>query len=453
VTSRSPAKAGAGERAPSWGRIRLLAALVPLALLAPGDASGQAAAQVASETLERDPAAVRGYWTPERMRAARPVARRLDERPTSTASSEADSASRRPQQANSGAYPGRTNGKVFLTIPGLGDFFCSGTVVRSGGRNLVVTAGHCVYDDVVGRFATNWTFVPGYRDGREPYGEWVAQRLATTPQWRASGDLRYDVGVAVVHRDRKGRGVQDVVGGLEIAFNQPRDQDYRAFGYPAQGEFDGERLYRCHSPYEGPDQSFSPPRPMRIHCEMTSGASGGGWVTDDRDVVSVISYGYEHAGEPVTCLVDPELCPEKDKLFGPYFGSEVAELYRANRGREVRCGGRVVTNRGTRGPDRLDGTDGADVMHGLRADDVLRGLAGDDVICGGPGDDRLFGGPGNNRILTGPGADRVFVRARGRNRVVARHGVNRVRCGPGRDVVIANRRTRVHRSCNRVIRR
>jgi hypothetical protein len=168
-------------------------------------------------------------------------------------------------------------------------------------------------------------------------------------------------------------------------------------------------------------------------------------------VVSVTSYAYEYP--PLVCELDPDACPERDKLFGPYFGSTARDLYRANRGRQLRCGGRVVDHRGTGGPNRLVGTPDGDVMHGLGGNDVLRGRAGNDVICGGRGSDRIFGGPGNNRIYPGRGRDRVFVRAPGRNRVFAPRGRNRIRCGPGHDLVVTNRRSRVHRSCNRVIRR
>lgn len=475
MTARS-SKAGArGWRGGSgrWaGTLASLALLALLALLVPAaDASAaQGSPSNVAKTLQRAPGDVREYWTPERMRTAQPVERRLHRGPTPRALRGAAEPSRRAaaEQADSNTYPGRTHGKVFFRMQGM-KFVCSGTVVTSGGRNLVLTAGHCVYDEVAQRFATNWMFVPGFRDGEKPFGEWAAQRLATTTRFASNGDERWDVGVAVVRRDHNGRGVQDVVGARGIAFNQPRDQFYRAFGYPATGRFDGRRLYRCDSDYDGEDREFSPPRPMRIDCDMAGGSSGGGWVVDDSTVVSVTSYGYEYP--PLVCMADPSACPERDKLFGPYFGSTIHELYRANRGRALRCGGRIVTNRGTRGPDRLVGTLAADVMHGLGADDVLRGRAGDDVICGGRGGDRIFGGPGDdriyagrgadrifggagdNRIFAGRGSDRVFVRARGNNRIVARQGRNRIRCGPGRDVVITNQRSRVHRSCNRVIRR
>lgn len=465
-----------GPRRRGWGsrglKLAALAIAAPLAIV-PGVAAGQPAGAV----VAKSPAEVRAFWTPERMRTARPASRLLDpaaglrggpaapERGAPSlvgpdapggpsprsgllegidSGGDAQTETRAAQVSGASTYPARTHGRVFFSIPGRGSFYCSGTVVRSPGRSMVLTAGHCVYDDSARRFATNWMFVPGYENGQRPYGEWPARRLATTPMFRSSGDLRYDAGVAIVRRNANGRGVQDRVGARGIAFNQPRNQFYRAFGYPAQSPYNGQRLYRCDSPYRGDDQRFSPPRPMRIQCDMTAGASGGGWVVDGHFVTSLTSYGYECG------LLS---CPERNRLFGPYFGHVVRDLYRSNRGRARRCGGAVVTHLGGRGDDVLNGTRRADVMHGRAGDDVIRGRAGDDVICGGAGDDRLVGGRGNNRIHAGPGNDRVNASARGRNRIHAVRGRNKIRCGPGRDRVVTNRITRVNRACNVVIRR
>lgn len=415
----------------------LLACLVPLALLAAtpaASAAGPGEAPVAKR-LDHSRAQVRGYWTPKRMEAARPVARLVDgvrervlggTRPTTQASHRA------AQVGNSRARPARTHGKVFFTIPGRGDFVCSATVVRSGGRSLVLTAGHCVYDDVARRFASRWMFVPAYRNGARPFGGWVARRLATTSQFRSTANLRFDVGVAVVRRNGNGRAVQDRVGGRGIAFSKRRDLRYRAFGYPAQGRFDGERLYRCNSRLaRSDDPPGRGPRTIGIDCDMTGGASGGGWVVGKGVLASITSYAYEcTANLPLL----PCSNPDAERLFGPYFGSAIRGLYRANRGRARRCGGRVVTHQGARRHDRLSGTRGADAILGRAGRDLLRGRAGSDAICAGPGHDRVIAGPGSDRIL-------------------ARSGGNRIRCGSGRDVVVTNRRSRANPGCEVVVRR
>lgn len=405
--------------------------------------------------VEETAAEVREYWTPERMRSAKPVERVIENGRATTRARDASAAGRSREAEQVGdprGSPARTHGKVFFRIPGQGNFACSGTVVRSPGRNVVVTAGHCVFDDLTKQFATDWMFVPAFRDGERPFGEWVAGRLATTPQFRSAvpDSERFDVGIAVVQRNRNGRGVQDRVGARRIAFNRPRNQFYGAFGYPAAAPFDGQRLYRCDSPYRGDDTEFDPPRPMRIDCDMTAGSSGGGWVADGGFVASVISYAYE-------CLVVLPVIgcdnPEEGKLFGPYFGNVIRALYRANRGRARHCGGRVVTQRGGPARNSFTGTPGPDSIHGGKGPDVLRGLAGADAICGGPGADRIFAGRGNDRIFAGPGRDRIFAQAPGRNRIHALRGRNRIRCGPGRDRVVTNRVSRVIGPCNTVIRR
>lgn len=84
------------------------------------------------------------------------------------------------------------------------------------------------------------------------------------------------------------------------------------------------------------------------------------------------------------------------------------------------------TRRGGRGRDRLLGGVGPD---------LICGLGGDDLVVGGLGSDRLFGETGNDRFIS---RDGVF---------------DIVGCGAGRDTVLADRRDRVGRDCERVTRR
>jgi dipeptidyl aminopeptidase/acylaminoacyl peptidase len=86
---------------------------------------------------------------------------------------------------------------------------------------------------------------------------------------------------------------------------------------------------------------------------------------------------------------------------------------------------------GTPRNDLLRGTPFRDYLGGGAGDDVIAGLGGPDRISGGPGNDRLDGGPGNDHILGEQGRDTI-------------------RCGSGRDTVIAERKDRVARDCERV---
>ena len=54
-------------------------------------------------------------------------------------------------------------GKVLFTMDG-GNWVCSASAVNDGRttHSLILTAGHCAYDEVNDAFATNWTYVPSF---------------------------------------------------------------------------------------------------------------------------------------------------------------------------------------------------------------------------------------------------------------------------------------------------
>ncbi|MCD0448468.1 trypsin-like peptidase domain-containing protein [Actinocorallia sp. API 0066] len=249
------------------------------------------------------------YWTADRMTGAvSPVAPR-------------------PGPLGKAEPPGRSNGavwpldggvvpsvgKVFFTLDGR-DYLCSGAAVRSASRDLVVTAGHCARG-ASGRWAENWIFVPGYREGGGPQGGFPARLMAVPDQWASKADDDYDVAMVALHQ-RRGKHVADLVGANTIAFGRPRGRPVHAFGYPSQGRYDGERLAYCAGTPE--------PDPHRatvaqgLHCDLTQGSSGGPWLigfdpaTGTGTVTSVSSFKY--ADDKVT-------------MYGPYFGQAIRELY------------------------------------------------------------------------------------------------------------------------------
>jgi len=67
---------------------------------------------------------------------------------------------------------------------------CSGSVIASPTEDLVLTAAHCVYGDLSG-----WTFVPGYVDGRTPYGVWSIASAYVDPSWQKSGNTQADYAI------------------------------------------------------------------------------------------------------------------------------------------------------------------------------------------------------------------------------------------------------------------
>jgi V8-like Glu-specific endopeptidase len=292
-----PAKPAAAGLAAAL-TLAIFLVLTSLASAAPAD-------KVDLKRVTQSRQAVVNYWTKERMENAIPV-----EQVRGNATGRAERAAPAPAREYPGPYteyPASTHGKVFFTLNG-SNFVCSGTALNSTNRSVVWTAGHCL-NEGPGAFATNFAFVPAYRDGARPFGTWTARTLMTTSAWANQGDFSYDVGAAVMNTTG-GSALTDVVGGRGIAFNYNRNQFYTSFGYPAAPPFNGQRIWICESPLIANDTSASPPT-MGIDCDMTGGSSGGGWIVGN-SVYSVNSYGY---------LNQPGV------MYGPYQDSVAQSLY------------------------------------------------------------------------------------------------------------------------------
>lgn len=265
------------------------------------------------------------YWTAARMQAAKPLdlidvgksavgdaskAVRGLARQIGPTSPLADNTGK---QWTGGGKVKHTAGRVFFKLDGK-DSSCSGDAVTSKNKSVVVTAGHCV--KYQGSFHKKWIFVPGYHDGKRPYGTWTAKKLLTTPQWKKSEDLNYDVGMAVVG-SRGGKKLTNAVGGQGIAFNQPRGKKTYAFGYPAETPYDGEKLIYCNG------TAFNEPlgqsNDQGLNCTQTGGASGGPWFTKFSKSKGT---GLQNSVNSFKYSFYPGW------MFGPYFGKEAASLYR-----------------------------------------------------------------------------------------------------------------------------
>jgi hypothetical protein len=181
-----------------------------------------------------------------------------------------------------GGAVARTTGRVFFTLDNE-KFSCSGSAVASENQDVVMTAAHCVSDGA-GHWATHWTFVPGYTDGREPYGSYPARTYYVPAQWSSGADEDDDVAFVVVGPALTGTGrahevrerVGQAVGGQPIEFGD-RDAAEAVFGYPSEPPYTGQRLDYCEGtlqpdPFGTPDEG--------IACAMTEGGSGGPWLSD-----------------------------------------------------------------------------------------------------------------------------------------------------------------------------
>ncbi|MFB4276721.1 MULTISPECIES: trypsin-like serine peptidase [unclassified Nonomuraea] len=208
----------------------------------------------------------------------------------------------------------RTVGRVFFTTADGRNSSCSGTAVTSANESVVMTAGHCV--KLNGAAHRNWMFVPAFDDGRAPFGAWVATRMLTTQQWNAREDINFDV-AAVVVAPLNGRTLTDVVGGQGVAFNQPRQRQNFAFGYPAAEPFDGSELIYCSG------RAFNDTvmtRDQGLRCNMTGGSSGGPWFQGFDESTGL---GWLNSVNSFTYNFAPNF------MFGPFFGNEAMAVYQA----------------------------------------------------------------------------------------------------------------------------
>jgi hypothetical protein len=283
-------------------------ALVAAAFVASMACAGPAVAYPVAHVDPQAPEKVIGYWTAERMLRATPAGREARPVPAAKPAKGGGTASGVSAEVPL-PYPS-AYGKVFFTSNSGVNYVCSGTAVASPNESVVWTAGHCV-NEGPGAFYKNFLFVPAYRDGAAPYGKFAGSTLLTTSGWQASGEWGVDVGAAVVGTNASGQTLSDAVQEATLAFDAPRNQAYRLYGYPAAKKFSGQRLRVCETNWLMDDLSATPAT-LGASCDMTGGSSGGAWVTSSGTVASVVSYGYSSL---------------RNVLFGPHLESEAQSLY------------------------------------------------------------------------------------------------------------------------------
>jgi V8-like Glu-specific endopeptidase len=300
-------------------------ALVPLVPDANAASGARALPGVVHRDLGGSSAGATAFWTAHRREIAKPLAPvELGGSPPASlrrASSRraAGSAVKGTDTGNSTVYPNSANGVVFgryHTADGTWYYRCSGSVVNSPSESLVMTSGHCVIDPETGAKATNLVFVPGYRDGAEPYGEWAATSFSTTSKWSstAGGPRPDEAGdIAFLQIASGAHTLQDTVGAIGIAFNQPRDKTYTEYGYPSARPYDGSRLFKLSGRFADTDGGFSPAT-QSIPSDFTPGSSGGPWVVGGDSPVALSITDYTYSSLP-------------GFMFGPYFGTAVQTLY------------------------------------------------------------------------------------------------------------------------------
>ncbi|MFD2349087.1 trypsin-like serine peptidase [Nonomuraea ferruginea] len=97
-------------------------------------------------------------------------------------------------------------------VDGSGKFrWCSATSIQSNYRNLVATAGHCVYDTESNKaLLNNWVFVPGYYQGKTPWGIYVGKQAFTHYDFDVYEDYDRDYAFVTVYNGIQFTGAERV---------------------------------------------------------------------------------------------------------------------------------------------------------------------------------------------------------------------------------------------------
>jgi V8-like Glu-specific endopeptidase len=180
-------------------------------------------------------------------------------------------------------------GALFTESDGkLGTHFCTASVVQSTHGDLAVTAAHCV-TGVQGQIV----FVPGYANGKEPYGGWQVTAIYTNQAWKSAQNPDDDFAFLRLADSISGKPVEDVTGAERLGISWQVPALVRVIGYPDSAD----QPIACTNWAN----KFSSTQLVFDCAGYTDGTSGGPFLTDvsaasdDGTVIGVIG-GYEQGG-------------------------------------------------------------------------------------------------------------------------------------------------------------
>jgi len=213
------------------------------------------------------------------------------------------------------SYPYRSVGKLFFKQNGR-SYVCSASSI---GGCAIITAGHCVHagNNSSKGWSTDVVFVPAYKDGNAPFGQWPAAYSTTRIQWYKHGiskGLSEDIGGCIL-RKQNGKTISQRVGWLGFAWNWSRNQHWLSHGYPAAPPFNGSRMQINAGSYAYNGSVGASPAPVGMGNDLTGGSSGGPWIWrfGSGNYVNGVN-SYRRSNKP-------------KEMFSPYFGNAAKSLF------------------------------------------------------------------------------------------------------------------------------
>ncbi len=191
-------------------------------------------------------------------------------------------------------------------------YVCSGTSVTDAATNVsvILTAAHCVYDDVYKAFARNVLFIPNQAGttgsgtdlncSNDPLGCWAPAHGVVDSDWSSRkwpSNIPWDYAYYVVPSSGAHSGtaagsdsLEQAAGTLGISFSAPATGAYtHALGYSYDQD---PNLMYCAEDM-GTEGSANW---WLSQCDLSGGSSGGAWIQPlqggSGPVISVNSWGY-----------------------------------------------------------------------------------------------------------------------------------------------------------------
>jgi hypothetical protein len=224
------------------------------------------------------------------------------------------------------SLPAKDVGVLYFTTPSGGGAWCTASVVVAGDRDLVLTAGHCVYDkNYVATNGSGWMgnyqFCPATNGGanQTPYGCWPGRGAVTNWSWLNNRDGSYDFGFVLLGTNSSGQHIADALGNqFGVEWNQPRGSTYMIFGYPGVAPYNGVNPAWCYGTAINYAGSGYNPDMIGVACSnMNHGASGGPWL---RQYSFSSGWGYVDSVNSGGLAGDPH-------IYGSYFDTTFEDVY------------------------------------------------------------------------------------------------------------------------------
>ena len=212
-------------------------------------------------------------------------------------------------------------GKLYFELGG-GYWVCSASAVSDTrtGYSLVLTAGHCAYDQKTDRPSSNWMYMPSYDTkpildcATTQYGCWTSAGIvvhagyADEPSFTVRAQV-HDFAIAIVGPGGHNMTQLEDLGTYPIAYPaMSTGGSVHAFGYPAGAPYSGNDLSYCSGPVS--NDFFNGGQTWGLTCDMTGGSSGGPWLA-----------GFTAAGGGTLTSLNSYRYGGINSMFGPKFSA------------------------------------------------------------------------------------------------------------------------------------